>query len=825
MTSGTDATTSPSAQSASPRPTPGLIWLLLALITLLAGAGSLYWVRTNIVLIGRDAAGYLGTTLEQFATLQRVDLHTLFQAFTSDGYRTPALYLAAQPFLRVFGATADGAQMLNVLLIALLVPLTWLLARKVASEWTALYAALLLALLPMIAAMGRLFYTEALLTVAVTLNLIALYRCNGFAHRGWTLLWGASLGVGLLVKWTMPIYIALPAVWVLWSARKSLRAGALPFRLRSLMIAAMTGLGFALLWYWPNREAAQAFALGGLQFWGWLIITAAATYLLLEGRGPLWHLAAALMIAAWIASFWYLPHIDFARTLLSTDVERGSTRAGLFSLYTYTRYFGYLYREHLGPMAAWIITPVVLFPWLRALVRRRSLGRDSALLWLSLLSGYCALAVLAQSNARNLAPLLPALCVVAALAIADYRLTLRLILGTLVAAILLVQWLGITVDRFPPYDRARQLWVLDYYTMPPASGPTDPTLWIGPEILREVASDATDRQELAMLVNTPWLHRGSLRYLARQENALVQIRDLTEADASWPRLLTSPWLLAKDGDNRDVSPEGRALTARIGDDPLFARLFAPARRWNLPTGETVTLYKRSAGPDFSAVPAGAEEQSGRAVQLIRDNWSEDATLVYTGLDRAAWVSRAGAPAGRTVLAFDEQGLAWDAIEPLTGTLFVVLDQNAGKAVRRLDAQAFKVAEAGGDYVWASIYGKPDRPLENVDVTASWQGHELQSLKALTTLRPGEVIPLDAQFGEGEGDLKWSVRLVDGQGEVVATSDRPIVPHDRFGLLIPPNTAAGDYALVALAYHPATLAAVAADDGRALVELAAITVLP
>lgn len=245
----------------------------------------------------------------------------------------------------------------------------------------------------------------------------------------------------------------------------------------------------------------------------------------------------------------------------------------------------------------------------------------------------------------------------------------------------------------------------------------------------------------------------------------------------------------------------------------------------MPTGEIVTLYTRSGGPDFATVPAGAPEQADEVAELVRANWSESATLVYTGLDRAAWVSRADPPAGRTVLAFNDQGIAWDAIEPLTGTLFVVLDQDAGKAVRRLDAQAFKVAEAGGDFVWGSIYGKPDRPLESLAGAAAWQGHELQAIKTLTTVRPGEVIPLEVRFGAGEGDLKWSVRLVDGKGEIVATSDRPIAPQDRFGLLVPPRTAAGEYALVALAYDPATLAPVPGDDGRDQVELAAITVLP
>ncbi len=319
-----------------------------------------------------------------------------------------------------------------------------------------------------------------------------------------------------------------------------------------------------------------------------------------------------------------------------------------------------------------------------------------------------------------------------------------------------------------------------------------------------------------------------MRYVARQSNAPIQIRDLTEADATWSRLITSPWLLAKDGDNRDVALEGQRLRARMVADPLFARLFTLVRGWHLPTGETVTLYRRSAGPDFTAVPSEVDAQAAAAVNLIRSEWSKHAQLVYTGVDRAAWLSRANPPETSAVLAFTDKGLAWDLIAPLTGTLFVVLDQDAGKAVRRLDAQAYKVAEAGGDYLWVSIYGMPDGPLESQDMTTAsvaWQGRTLHALSTLTTLGAGEVIPLDVRFGGATGALRWSVRLIDGAGQQVASSDRTLAAEDRFGLLIPPNTAPGVYTLEALAYDAATLAPVPADDGRALVELAAITVLP
>ena len=53
---------------------------LLSLAAILAVNvwGSLHWIRSNVVLIGNDASGYLSTTLEISTLLQTPNLQTLF---------------------------------------------------------------------------------------------------------------------------------------------------------------------------------------------------------------------------------------------------------------------------------------------------------------------------------------------------------------------------------------------------------------------------------------------------------------------------------------------------------------------------------------------------------------------------------------------------------------------------------------------------------------------------------------------------------------------------------------------------------------------------
>ena len=74
--------------------------------------------------------------------------------------------------------------MLLVAAHAAVILLTLGLGWQVTNRWSALFAAALVAFLPMMAAMARLFYTEMLLTAAVAFNLLALYKSRVFSRRG-----------------------------------------------------------------------------------------------------------------------------------------------------------------------------------------------------------------------------------------------------------------------------------------------------------------------------------------------------------------------------------------------------------------------------------------------------------------------------------------------------------------------------------------------------------------------------------------------------------------------------------------------------------------
>lgn len=812
-----------------------LLGLTLALIILLNVGGALYWMNRNVVLVGNDASGYLDTTFEYARFFTHLSPETIFKAFTYPDYRTSGLFVAVLPFYALFGVNMDSAQLVNVVGLALLIWACFELGRYAVGPGVGLISALLIGLFPMIMAMSRLFYAELLVATFVAINLLALVKSDGFRHRAASLLWGASLGIGLLVKWALPIYILAPTIWIIWQS-KLLQANAQSvrrFRLdwRALLLAVVVSLGLTLLWFLPNRTALQSYLLGDLHFVAWFVIGTLWIYSLAKSGGQTGNWWAGVWTAVVIASLWYLPHVDFLSQLAAAEQTRGDAGATPFNVFNYTRYFQFFYDFHLGALATWVIVPIALFPWLRALWTRRPVQANSAIFWLSLLSTYSVLLLLSQSSPRFLVPMLPAVVVLAAISLWQYTRPWRLVFGMVWAAVLIFQWSLFTFDVLSPITAQTQsLWTVRAYAVPPRSLETDIGYWIGPDVLDQMeAIQHPEVQRLGMLSNSPQLHRGILKYIISSEQRSQEIQTLTETDSpGWSGVLGSQWLLLKDGDNRDVEAPGLALIDRIlAGDPLFDALYAEVARYPLPNGETAFLYHRALGPGRPLDLPLTLEQTQVVADFIRQAWSEYASLVYVDPGLAVWVGIHD-PARERIAVLDGDGaLDVERLSALRDTVIVVWDHTAQNLGAWMDEHAYRAVEVGDDFASAAIYGRPTLPLTPMTgASGEWPAVQLAALRTHPAVAPGQVLPVEIEMAIGAGaERKLSLRLLNKEGEVVASNDRVLAPSDRLGLFVPPTSPAGEYHVAALLYDPMTLEVVQAVDGGDLVELTTIRVEP
>ncbi|KMY68203.1 hypothetical protein AAU61_00280 [Desulfocarbo indianensis] len=167
------------------------------------------------------------------------------------------LFLITGPSLRF--AAAINLFWLLALMLAL-----WHLGRRVFGGWAGVWAAGLCAAAPVTAGLGRQVLLETCLAAVIAWTVLALWESRGLSRRGWVLALGVLAGLGLLAKWTYPLYVAAP--WfIAWRQGRGEEAGRDG---RGLWLALVICLALALPWYLHSPVTLFKILLGDAWAYG-----------------------------------------------------------------------------------------------------------------------------------------------------------------------------------------------------------------------------------------------------------------------------------------------------------------------------------------------------------------------------------------------------------------------------------------------------------------------------------------------------------------------------------------------------------------------------
>ena len=805
-----------------------LVYVGLGLIIAASVAGNLFWISRNIVMLGNDPAGHLSRTLKVAAKLDSLTPDALIRALTATTYRPPALYLLVQPFYWLFGRSTDSAQLANVALMALMLYCTFLLGRRVANTGIALVAVALTAFLPLMVAVSRVFYIEPFVTLSVVASLLCLVNSEGFAQRRWSIAWGAVVGIGLLAKWTLPVYLLFPTLLVIWEARAWRSWGGawqLGWRRvgKAAAIAAAGAVVIAWILYRPARAAWQATWLGPQAAVAWFALWFVFLFCLVWRKAPATNFLAALALAVAIAGLWYLPELRFVFTVSSVAMgdDRGVLKPGSWTDPAYyARYFSLFYRNHLGLLASAVILPLGLIPWL---LRGRTWLQcmpATGLLWVGVLSPFALLTFTSQTGVRNLVPILPLFSILLGVALLAYPPVWRRVLATAWVAVLIVQWTLFTFDGLRDLRTASSmLWVNEGLAAAPASGITDPGYGIVPDVLQTIQTSSQAATTLGVLLDMEQLNSGTFEYPIMLNNMPIDVANLGGIDVHGPdAIVANRWILLKNGDNREMTEVPTALVQEIlAGAPWFTKLYSPIRTFSLPNGEIVTLYRRAAGPDwpyqFSTIIG---KDAPASAKVVRDWSSDETTLAFAEADTAVWLGTQPLPFRKAVIPQHGARLQVSDLAAVDGTLIVVSRYETEELQEALSAEFSFVQEIAGGEFTVGMYFRSQRPLVDANAKVSWPGLNVHRLRTWHDLTPGEVVPIDLEFtaGKRDGEQAISVRLVNPEGRVVAQQDKAIAPQmGTFLLFLPPDAAPGCYKLQLVLYDPVTLKPIPDEKGR------------
>jgi hypothetical protein len=178
----------------------------------------------------------------------------------------PLVYWVADFFYAVLGTSAAWAAILSqAVFLAILTFATYGIGKRLWSRRVGLVAAVVAVTSPMLVSQFKDFMLDAPLTALTALALYFLVRCDCFANRGTSALFGVACGLGLLTKWNFALYVALPAGFAVTSAvRRALgsRSGA---RIANVVLAALPAFALCAPWYIPNFSHVRAELFGGGQ--------------------------------------------------------------------------------------------------------------------------------------------------------------------------------------------------------------------------------------------------------------------------------------------------------------------------------------------------------------------------------------------------------------------------------------------------------------------------------------------------------------------------------------------------------------------------------
>jgi len=696
-------------------------------------------------------------------------------------------------------------------------------------------------MLPIVFSMSRYLYIDFALTALVAVNVCLLLQTERFGRKGYALLYGLSLGLGLLTKWTFVAFAAAPLLAAL-ASRELLAATGRALRpaawdRRRLLVAAAIGLGLTALWFLPNVEATAALPLGyALVPLSWLVWTLTGYFALSPSqRGA--NLLAALGLGLAVASAWYLTKINFLGEFWLNAYGKPSGRSWGFG-----QYVGFLYREQLSPILALVLVlalaGLVWHRWRRSGSLRRTgswrrflaLGLEG---WVLVLWAVIPFVIFSSRvsivHSRYIMPLLPPLGIAVALGLSRVRPRwLRATLVGAVAAMMLIQFVALSFDALDPLRQAAPVLADGLSIQPPASGRTDAGYWVAPDVLQYVQDHRdTDPARLGILVNRQQVNGKQFIYLVYADFPGVQIDELATIgrdNPAYPRLFEEDFVLLVDPPPDHVRrPDTVETTERLltRPDDTFHRAFDLAASYPLPDGSRLLLYQRRLPTPPDTDPAFYQSLMADLAAAARPG---DALLAMPP-EQVYALGRFGDGSLPIYPLAQADPAALAQVSAEYERLWLVLGEGAPAREALLGwlaENAYLAADAWYGPVQLLLYapgpGTEPGPLHAGELM--WDnGVRLQRSRFLDSSLPlGSVIRLDLEWQADEPvpvPYKVFVHLLDGAGRVVSQRDsepldgqRPTTTWtpgepvaDRYGLLLPTDLPAGDYRIVLGLYDP------------------------
>ncbi len=217
-----------------------------------------------------DPADYLYKSELLYRSLKEGGFSLFMKNFIYEGYRTLSLFLTF-PFYFLFGESEMSAMMVHMTSMAVLCLSLYGIGKVLKDEKTGLLAAYITTTMPLIFGLSRMFFPEFPLVAIVALNVYLLLKSDYFKKTRYNIYLGLSMGLGMLIKITFPLFMIGPFLFILFkriSEEIFLHKQTHPITpsrfIQDVGILILLTLVVSSIWYFPNTAyAIWIFLWGG----------------------------------------------------------------------------------------------------------------------------------------------------------------------------------------------------------------------------------------------------------------------------------------------------------------------------------------------------------------------------------------------------------------------------------------------------------------------------------------------------------------------------------------------------------------------------------
>jgi len=209
------------------------------------------WLRQNTYPGGPDEFAHLCFALRFLNSIFYSGV-TFPQCFIYEtGHWPPFYHLSSLLVSPILGTSHLALVMINTVYLLILSISIYFIGLKLFDKTTGLLAAGLISMYPAIFRYSRVFGPDFALTAMVCLSICLLLYSDYFRNKKFSLLFGISLGIGMLTKWTFILFLIGPLGYILFRTFLSASVKNKQQRFLNISFSLTLGILIAALWYLP----------------------------------------------------------------------------------------------------------------------------------------------------------------------------------------------------------------------------------------------------------------------------------------------------------------------------------------------------------------------------------------------------------------------------------------------------------------------------------------------------------------------------------------------------------------------------------------------